>query len=469
MYIELDRCSEMPMIKQLYSQVRDGILRGSIESGYKLPSTRALAKELSISRVVVLEAYEQLIAEGYLDSKQGSGTYVAQIDLLSDMTGMAHGTNEVKFEKAGLRSESEEGIIDMRTGAPELSLFPIEKWGKLYHDMCRDMDYKHLDYYKAGGSNLLKVQILNYLNRSRGIVAKPSQVFITTGAAQAFTLVGRMLAGDNELVITEDPVNKDIVESFTRIGYDVLSCGVDVEGLITDEIPWEKRPKLIFTSPSHQYPLGSILSIKRRLELIKGIREADAYIIEDDYDSAFRFAGQPVSALYTLDSERVIYCGTFSKVLFPALRIGYAIVPEGLVEQFDDVKFLEDIHTPILEQMTLAKFIEEGLLERHINKLRKHYQKKNHILVNALIEQFGGKVAILGDKAGMHLVAVFEGSVINDKMYDKLYQNGLKLARIEDHTAYPERFLNKIMIGYGHLSEEEIVKGVAILAEQLEG
>lgn len=468
MFINIDKSAKMSMIEQIYTSIKSRILSGEIIGDTKLLSSRKLSTELGVSRIIVLEAYEQLQSEGYLYTKDGCGTFVQNIENLAALSNTLTYYNELDLDSNAiqdLRSSSNKGVIDIRTGAPDLSLFPIEKWGSIYKNICVHISKERLDYYNPEGSYQLRVSILKYLNRSRGIVAHPNQILITTGAAQGFTLLSRLLLNKNEHVIVEDPINNDIYRMLLSTGAKILPIPVDEHGIKTELLPKDYNGKLIFTTPSHQFPMGGILSVKRRLELINFAKKSNGFIIEDDYDSSFRFSGNPVSALHTLNSQRVIYAGTFSKTLFPALRIGYVILPPSLTEKFKDLKHLEDLHTPILEQMTLSKFIEQGLLEKHISKCRKMYKRKNETLIKCLKSAFGNNVRILGDSAGIHLVAKINTICFNQKALTKLQSLNLKVSPIAAHTQYQEKYTHHIMIGYGHLSMDEIVKCVDILLE----
>lgn len=466
MYIDIDKTSKTPMTRQLYNSLRAMIISKQLESGYRLPSSRKLASELSVSRVVILDAYEQLIAEGFLETSVGSGTYVSKLNYLSKLQMDQYNQTDSSYmaeDQTGLIHEPEDNIVDFRTGLPDLALFPIDKWGQLYKRICQDISSYQLDYYQAMGSYKLRVELLRYLNRSRGIIAKPEQMLITTGAAQAFTLLSRLLLNKSETVLVEDPINKDIYSMLISTGANVISIPVDEHGIDTAQFPTQKIGKLVFTTPSHQFPMGGILSMQRRLELIQYVKDSGGYIIEDDYDSAFRFKGGPISALHSIAHEQVIYIGTFSKILFPALRIGYIILPNNLVEGFTRLKYLEDLHTPILEQLTLASFIRDGYLEKHIKLCKKVYQKKNQHLQDELIRLFGHSVQILGVAAGIHLVVVFKNTTITTAMYEAFSKQGVKITPIECHTKYPSQHTQQLMLGYGHLSLEDITKGVEII------
>lgn len=449
MFVTIDRNDKLPpLTKQLYNQMRELIMSGQLEKDKRIPSSRQLAYELKLSRVVVVEVYEQLLAEGYLYSKSGAGTFVMGIEGPRKPC-VEREVAPVDFVPTGnprdsLRTVPESSIVDMRTGAPNLSIFPpLDKWGgKIYRDICHSLVPERLDYYKSQGSYELRHQILAYLKRTRGVIADTEQVVITTGgAAQGFTLIARTIISAGDDVVLEDPpINNDIYEMLATTGARIHSVKVDDEGgLMVDQIPKDIVPKLVFTTPSHQYPMGAIMSINRRLALIDVLKQSGGYIIEDDYDSAYRYKGSPVSALHSLDSEQVIYAGgTFSKLLFPALRIGYVILPRKLIEPFRRAKHLQDIHTPILEQLTLARFIEEGLLERHIRKAKKHYGLLNEYLNREVSRLFGGEAKIIGgDEAGIHLVVRFKSFEFDDEVLKQLSNKGLRLASMKALTIYP--------------------------------
>ncbi len=464
MHIEINRQSKIPLIRQLYKGIRDSVLEGRLTAEFRLPSSRQLASELDVSRVVVIEAYEQLVAEGYLQTKIGAGTYVANIKPYRvEKKTFFEPLSKSSTQKSGLANEGCVYEVDFRTGAPDLSLFPVEKWGYLYKQVCQEISSHALDYYDASGSYQLRRALTEYLGRTRGIVTKAENLVITTGAAQAFTLLSRLLVEEGKRVVVEDPINKDINSMLLQTGGDIQAVPVDAYGIQTRLIKKDQSPSLVFTTPSHQFPMGGILSIDRRLSLIECVKKGEGYIIEDDYDSAFRYNGNPVSALHTLAPDKVIYTGTFSKILFPALRIGYVILPDQLVDDFMDLKHLEDLHTPILEQLTLAKFIDEGYLDRHIYRCKRVYKKKNLLLQKVLVDTFGNKVKILGDSAGIHLVAEFQGYSFESEDFEAMELLGLHINPITPHTRYPEEHKHHLMLGYGHLTLNEISEGVKLL------
>lgn len=462
MFIALDRTSKTPMIRQIYKAVRQDILSGAIAPAQRLPSSRELAQSLAISRNVVLEAYDQLAAEGYIEMREGAGTFAAQGAVFVQVEG--HCSN--KSGIVGLRFEIDKGLIDFRTGVPDLKQFPIGKWGQLYKRICADLAAHKLDYYDPRGCYDLRWELCQYLHKTRGVVCNPDQMLITTGAAQGFSLSARVLLNSKEHVVVEDPINKDIYKTLMQTGATVHPIAVDDSGMVTDELP-AVSPKLIFTTPSHQFPMGGILPINRRITLINYARQSNGFILEDDYDSEFRFQGAPISSFQSLDPDRVIYIGTFSKILFPALRIGYLILPNALVPRFNEAKHLEDLHSPALEQLTLAQFLRDGLLDRHVALLKKQYQRRNAALKTALLLAFGDRIKIVGSQSGIHLVVEFWDICFNQAHYERLIAAGVRVSPIDEHVIQKGLYANRIMLGYGNLTEEQIAEGVKRMKEVL--
>ena len=458
LHIDIDKTKNVTLYRQVYSAIRTQILEGRLKQSFKLPSTRQLAQSLGISRNVVIESYEQLTAEGFTKSVRGSGTFVSDGAFLE-----GYKQKELSPEKSiiGLRYEPDDDIIDFRTGVPNLGLFPIKQWGRIYKDVCEKMDADDLDYYEPRGSYKLRYELSKYLFRSRGVVCDADQIFITTGAAQAFTLTSRMLLAESSHVVVEDPINNDILKIIKTTGAHIHSIPVDGQGIVTKALPEDAEARLIFTTPSHQYPTGGILSAKRRVELIKYADKYGGYIVEDDYDSEYRFSGSPISSLQSLCSKRVIYVGTFSKKLFPALRIGYIVLPKELEKHFGQTKHLEDLHSPVLEQLTLAEFIKNGMLDRHISTSRKFYANKRQLLEHELTKAFGENVSFRGNSTGIHLLAIFHGFSFTQGMFEKFPGFGFNIHSIEEHTIKKGKYNDCLMLGYGNLSDEQIIIGVS--------
>lgn len=449
----------LPLINQIYEAIRKQILSGNLIAGYKLPSTRELAHELQVSRNVILNAYDQLLAEGYLESRKGSGTFIARGAVLEK----AH---ELPILPPALSRHppSRKDIIDFRPANPALNFFPNRIWSKLISTVYLSSPPECFGYDIPEGRPELRQAIANYLWPARGVKCHPEQIIITNGASQAFNLIARVLLNPNEQVIVEDPLTKDIQQLLRSTGATLRPVPVDDNGLRTDLIPPACNPKIFFVTPSHQSPLGEILPIQRRIQLIRKAQAAGSYIVEDDYDSEFRYTGQPISSLQGLSPDRVIYVGTFSKVLSPALRVGYLILPPNLVEQFREAKWAFDRFVPIMNQLTLARFITEGHLRKHIADMKKLYRERRNTLIKLLTNSFGNDVTISGDSTGLNLVATIANADFDETVSQAL-SLGIRIYPVEEHSIVKGFHRNKLVLGYGNLEQAQLASGIARLKQ----
>ena len=341
LWIPIERSSAKTLIRQVYEHIRAQILCGTLQGGTPLSSTRELAANLHISRNVVLEAYDQLLAEGYIESRAGSGTYVAE---------------GIRFEKgqsepdflptlSAASSRTEDKHIDFRSGLPALDLFPRKQWSQLAQHVYAKAEPAIFGYDNPEGRPELRTALARYLQRTRGVSCQPAHILILAGAAQAFSLLNRLLLSPNDEIVIEDPVTYEVQLILSSSGAQLFPVPVDEHGMQTDLLPLTKRPRCILVTPSHQFPQGGILPIQRRLQLLEFARTTDCYLVEDNYDSEFRYVGSPISSLQGLCPNRVICVGTFSKILSPALRLGYLILPTELVEHARSIKRLLDLHS----------------------------------------------------------------------------------------------------------------------------
>lgn len=455
LWIPIDRSSDIPLNRQVYQQIREKILNGHLQAGERLASTRELSFELKVSRNVILEAYDQLLAEGFLIARSGSGTFVAEGAFLTQ--------HEAPFLFEVDEKKMKNHIINFRSGIPALDLFPRKTWAKLSHQLWNDIESTNFGYDFPEGRLELRQTLAHYLLRTRGVHCHPEQIVITSGATQALTLVSRLLLSPNDIAIIEDPITNDIQTIFKSSGASLYPIPVDEYGMKTALIPENLHPKFVFLTPSHQFPLGGTLPIQRRIQLINFARRNNCFLVEDDYDSEFRYEGPPVSSLQGLDLERVLYIGSFSKILSPALRIGYIVLPTHLIEKCRQLKWLTDLHTPSLDQLILAHFIKEGYLERHIAKMKKFYKNQRDFLIQCLQTTFSNKVKILGYSTGMHLIVELEDIHFSKELLFKIEQLGVKVYPVEDHSIEKGKNTNRIILGYGHLKKNEIEEGVTRL------
>jgi GntR family transcriptional regulator/MocR family aminotransferase len=414
--ILVDRTSSKPLHRQIYDQWRQGILNGRFHRAARVPSTRELAAELAVSRSTVTVAYDQLIAEGYLETARGSGTFVGrELPSHKPATGSEQASPVPRLSRygAGLNRDfayprTARGFLCLTQWRPDLGLFPIATWRKLLMRRLRSAAPELFDYSdQSAGFDPLRQEIAAYVARSRAVRCTPAQVIIVNGSAQGIDLCARLLLDEGEEVSIENPGYHGAHRIFAGYGARLRPAGIDDNGIVIQDLG--KKSRLVYVTPSHQFPTGVAMSLGRRLELIEWARKHSAVVIEDDYDSEYRYSGAPLPALQGLaPGVAVLYIGTFSKVMFPALRIGYIIAPPNLVAPLRRAKWLADRQTPFPEQAALADFISEGHLERHIRRMRRTYGERRSALVEALDRYFGDRVHIRGDAAGMHLLVRFE-------------------------------------------------------------
>ncbi|KYC40161.1 aspartate aminotransferase [Scytonema hofmannii PCC 7110] len=482
--ITINSNSPVPLHQQLYEELRQAILNGRLLPGGRIPSTRQLAKSLGISRTTVTQTYDQLLSEGYLETVVGSGTFVcSQLpdDLLRSAPVQSTRTTTrppVQLSKYGVslaqtenvpRVPEPELLINFRYGRPAFDQFPIELWRKqLSRYCCSNLEW--LDYSTdILGYKPLREAIARYLSRSRAVNCDPDQVLVVNGTQQALDLIMRLFIEPGKIIALEDPGYLSARLIFETQGAKLLPITVDESGLVVEDLAnhAKEQVRLVYVTPSHQFPTGAILSLPRRLELLTWSGATGAFIIEDDYDSEYRYGDRPIPALQGLDkSDSVLYIGTFSKVLFPSLRIGYLVLPKSLVSVFARAKWLSDRHLQLLEQQVLADFIEEGHLERHIRKMRAVYDKRRQVLVKAFNMNFAEKATILGEKAGIHLMVRLQTPFSDEEIMQRAERAGVGIMSAAPHylRAYSK---GEFIFGYGELTEQQLVEGIDRLAQSL--
>lgn len=480
MLIRLDR--DAPLQTQIYDQLKASILDGTAAPGTRLPSSRALADQFAISRNTVLLAYEQLLAEGYLESRPGAGTFVGAALPGGDPSGPAprpaaaipagvHRAPRLSQYSERLRGLDTDSLArrgglrySFHYGTVSAADFPADIWRRLLLREIRRRAGKPYLYENPQGLPELRAALSDYLGRARAVRARPEQILIVNGSQQAVDLALRVLVDPGDTVVVEDPGYGGARLAAEAIGARLLPVPVDADGLDTARLPPpETKARLAHVTPGHQFPTGGVMPAARRLALLDWAARGGTVIFEDDYDSEYRYEGRPVESLQALDrAGLVIYSGTVSKVLSPGLRLGYMVLPPELVEPFLRAKQLTDRHTASLDQAVFAHFIRDGHFERHIRRTRRRNQRRRDVLVAALKAAFGATVAIEGAKAGLHLVARFPdipaalaGSVAEAAA---LRSVGIVPARTGADGA-------DFLMGYAALEEADIRQGVALLRE----
>lgn len=451
--IDLHRQSQVSLKRQIYQKLKDDILSGRIASGESLPSTRELAKYLAVSRNTVCEAYEMLLAEGFVLSNQGAATRVAEgLNIPKTLTEPLKNTFKNNYDI----------IADFRTGQPDLRQFPMFVWNRMLQTAIEEMPVQELGYTAPEGLKSLREEISSWLFRSRGIRADPQDIFITTGATHALHLISGMLYEEGTYILIEDPCHMGMLRALTNKGYPVSPLPVDKHGINLENVH-KKTAWGIYVTPSHQFPLGGILPAGRRATLIQYARENEIYIIEDDYDSEFRYCGEPIAPLYSMDPQRVIYVGTFSKVIFPALRVGYVILPHQLKRQWKYHRIHTDVQNSPYEQAALAKFLKDRKIDRHLLKMKRLYGERRKVLLQSLKESFKDTWHSWGDATGLHIAIEFPGMCFDNEFLEKCKINGILLKSVDYHSIQKGIHMDKLLLGYGHLEPEEIRSGVLVL------
>jgi len=421
LWVKLD--GDGALHRQLYRSLRAAILDGRLGPAERLPSTRSFARELGLSRNTVLQAVDQLVAEGYASGRVGSGTYVAATlpptrstalslttthreDTVPRLSQTGQRLSEVAAPGRASWSPWPELLpYDFRYGEPSFADLPMDTWSRLLGRRARRLSSRRLAYQPPGGAAELREALAGYLARARGVVCSPEQIVIVNGSQQAVDLTARLLVDAGDPVVLEEPHYTGFSFCLHAAGARLVPIAVDEHGLRTDDLEEVAAARLVCVTPSHQYPTGVVLSLPRRLALIEWATSRDAYILEDDYDGEFRFDGNPIECLQALDrSGRVIYTGTASKLLFPALRIGWLVAPVALAPYYLNAKALADTGTPSLEQFVLADFISEGHLERHARRARMRTGARRLALLEAVDKHLAGRVRVLGASAGLHVL-----------------------------------------------------------------
>lgn len=479
----LEGASGASLYKQIYTRLREAVLNRSLSQAMRLPSTRSLAANLGISRNTVLTAFEQLLAEGYLETRRGSGTYVAHI-LPEDIL---HYGQEVSSRPAAklqppvlsrrgklLAStcvslvRSPQSPRPFRPGVPAFDCFPWDLWTKLCASRARQRSGDLLAYGDPAGYKPLREALATYLTIARGVRCVPDQIVVLSGSQQALDLLARLLLDPGDMAWIEDPGYLGARGALLGAGARLIPIPVDKEGMdVSQGIRRFRKARLAYVSPSHQFPMGIPLDLARRIALLEWAHSAESWIIEDDYDSQYRYGGRPLATLHGLDQKgKVIYVGTLSKLMFPALRIGYIVAPESLVDAVISARSLTDRHAPDFYQAVMAEFIHEGHFARHIRRMRKIYAERQEALLQAASEYLKGLLDLRPAESGMHLTALLPDGVDDQAICSDAAANDIEVQAVSSYCLGPNR--RGLLLGYSGYNVRQIYKGIRRLAAVLE-
>ena len=483
--LAVDETAPEPLYRQLENQIRAAIFEARLRPGERLPSTRQLANDLGVARNTTKNAYRQLIVEGYLVTAAGSGTRVAE-DLPEQLLHTPGGTAGPDRKTAAfplspaarsmiavepwITSEAGRRARPFRPHTPASDAFPRQLWAQLTAGCLRRMSRGLLERGDPRGYRPLREAVAGYLGSARGVACTPDQVIVTAGTQQAIEIIAKLLLAPGDTVYMEDPGYTPARILFELAGARIVSIPVDGEGMdvarLDDAQPQDGGPvaKLVYVTPSSQFPLGMTMSLRRRLGLIAWAERNQALILEDDYNGEYRYAGRPLPALYGLAPPgRVLYTGSFSKLLFPALRLGYVVVPPDAVDHFAAARWLVDRHSPPLEQAVLAEFIDGGHFARHVRRMRTLYGERQGALVDAAAKDLAGIMAVPAADAGLHLIGWLDKGVSEAAMLRAAASAGLELTPTSWFGVRKPR-RQSVILGYAPFTAREIRTATRALA-----
>ena len=494
--IELDR--RQGLTRQLYEALRQRVLDGRLVSGTRLPATRDLAAALSISRNSVVRAYDQLYAEGFIESRVGDGTYVAQLPMAKKLstkvsTGLSTGLSPGLSTKwANLPEDLDDEVIHsaglarvkdhhlpqppvgppraFRVGVPAFDLFPFEVWAKLNGAFWRKPDLEQLCYGDPAGDGRLRGLIAAYLRSSRGMQCTAEQIVITSGAQQAISLCAQLLVEPGDGVAVENPGYRAAGHAFALAGGRLHGVPVDGEGMDCQVLSTLNDCRVAYVTPSHQYPLGVVMSLARRLELLAWAERSGGWIVEDDYDGEYRYSGAPLSPLAALDrSGRVLYVGTFGKVAFPALRLGYLVLPPGLVQAFTRRRAVDVRHSEVSTQAVMAEFMAAGHFQRHIRRMRRAALSRRNALLAGWPDGLPGVGPLPSVAAGLHMTVRVESLAREQVLLAQAHAAGVEINGLSSYwlagASPPADQRAGLVMGFAAVPEADIAQALARLRQ----
>jgi GntR family transcriptional regulator / MocR family aminotransferase len=453
--IELDHSRRRGLRSQIEGGLRDAISAGRLAPGTSLPSTRALAADLGVTRGVVVAAYDQLLAEGYLLARQGAGTVVNSAPVGTD-------------RRVAPADRPAPAVIDFRPSVPELSTFPRAAWLRATRAALQTLPDRHLGYINPRGLTQLRTAVADYLGRVRGVVADADQVIICNGFAHGLSLVVRQLleTGHTPLAV-EDPGHDGPRAELAWLGVSHQAIPVDGEGISVEQLR-RSSVRAVLVTPAHQFPTGAVLSPLRRRAIVAWAREVDGYVIEDDYDAEFRYDRHPVGAMQGLAPDRVIYCGTLSKSLAPGLRLGWLVLPSPLVDPIATSRMLTDHSTSTPVQAAFAEFLRNGDLDRHLRKMRRIYRERRDVLI-ASLDRWIPNATTSGIAAGLHALVTLPPGLDEAELAERAAAAGVRIYTLGEYrVARQADAPPALLLGYGNLPPATIEEGVRILADVVE-
>lgn len=459
--ISLDGKNGRPMYEQIYEYIRDEIQKGNIRAGEKLPSTRQLSAHLGISRSTADQAYQQLMAEGYITSLPWKGYYACELDQLYQYYQLADRPDDEKKDSKEETHAEKQFLYDFALNGIAQDGFPYHTWRKISKNVLNEDDGTLFQLGENQGQWELRREITTYLHHARGVNCKPEQIIVGAGNDYLLMLL-QVILGTGWKIAMDDPTYLSAYQAFKTMGYQMCSLKPDGMGMIPEMLE-KSEADIAYVMPSHQFPLGSVMPVKRRQELLAWAAKKDnRYIIEDDYDSEFRYRGKPIPSLQGFDNcDRVIYLGTFSKSLAPAIRISYMVLPWKLLELYEKKAKNFSVTVSRVDQKILEVFLKDGYFERHLNRMRGIYRGKHDRLVSEL-KKISDLCHVEGEHAGVHLLVVLHCGMTEKEAVERAKSEGIKIYGLSEFGVKKENLDSRptVLLGYATLSEDEITEAV---------
>jgi GntR family transcriptional regulator / MocR family aminotransferase len=473
--LRIERASRLPIHRQIYEGLRRAILDGLLRPGQRVPSTRALAADLEVSRLPVLTAYDQLLHERYLEGRVGSGTFVSAAlpDDLLQSVGPPTATARSSSTRPDLclpTTRDDGGLGPFRMSLPALDRFPHAVWARLVARHAHALTHGQMAYGDPAGQWPLRVAIAEHLRTARAVRCEAEQVLVVSGSQAALRLATAVLLERGDRVAVEEPGYPGARAALGAGGAKLVPVPVDEEGMSVSSLRRRGgRVRAAYVTPSHQYPLGTSMTAARRLALLDWARRGGAWVLEDDYDSEYRYVSRPLAALQGMDGhDRVVYVGTFSKVLFPALRVGYLVVPPSLWQRFLDAREAFDLFSPTLYQLALAEFLREGHLARHLRRMRAVYLERRDALVSGLARHCGDRLTLHNADAGLHVAVLLPAGLDDEDVVRRMAKRGLTATALSTCYVGTAR-RSGLLLGFGGSTERRLLEATRVLGEVLRG
>ncbi|TAH74885.1 MAG: PLP-dependent aminotransferase family protein [Anaerolineaceae bacterium] len=459
-----------PIYMQIYEQIKNQIISKEIPGGSKLPSIRTLSTILNVSRNTIGTAYQQLTSEGYIESKPGSGFIALELEYMDFFKPERKYTGQYNTFKKDFKEEADlKYKYNFRDRSLSAHDFPLHIWRKLSNQFLSSARSEDFAKYnaKTGEANL-QIELMKYLYKSRGVSCNPEQIIISPGMEYSLSILCQLLREDHNQIAFEEPGYMVARDIFTNNGLKVLPISLLNDGINIEELN-SSSAKMVYVTPSHQFPMGYVMPIKKRLKLLEWAIKNNGIILEDDYDSEFRYNSRPIPSLQSIDSKGcVIYLGTFSKTMSPSLRMSYMVLPQALLERYEKLFYWYRITVPYIQQNILRNFMELGYWDRHLRKIHQSSMKKHYLLINTINEIMEDKVIIHGENGGLHILLEFNNGLKEKEIIERAKNNSILVSAASTFWMNKNNYSdNMIMLGFGGMPEHEIVEGIKALKSSL--